>query len=125
MSDITATSLQNAAAIAFLRNKQQLTTAHWDEMLGESHAKAFTVAGATKLALLNDLHAAVGDAIEQGQSIGEFRNVFDKVVAEHGWTYKGNRGWRTRVIYDTNMRAAPGGDKHVYCNLVVIVKVKL
>lgn len=106
MSDVSAASLPNAAAIAFLRNKQQLTTAHWDEMLGESHAKAFTVAGATKLALLNDLHAAVGDAIEQGQSIGEFRNVFDEVVAEHGWTYKGSRGWRTRVIYDTNMRAA-------------------
>ena len=28
-------------------------------------------------------------------------------------------------VFDTNMRAAPGGDKHVYCNLVVVVKVKL
>ena len=93
-------------AIAFLRDKLDIPTEHWDDMRGEPHANGFTVAGATKIALLGDLHAAVNQAIEDGQSIGEFRKGFDKIIQEHGWTYRGKRGWRTRVIYDTNLRTA-------------------
>ena len=35
-----------------------------------------------------------------------FRKDFDKIVNRHGWSYKGGRGWRTRVIYETNLRTA-------------------
>lgn len=104
--DVKLESLPSEEAIRYLRNKANITTQHWDEMLGEIHAKAFTVAGATKLALLQDLRAAVAAALEQGESIGQFRKRFDQIVQEHGWDYKGQRGWRTRVIYDTNLRAA-------------------
>lgn len=104
--DVKLESLPSEEAIRYLRNKANITTQHWDEMLGEIHAKAFTVAGATKLALLQDLRAAVQAALEQGESIGQFRKRFDQIVQEHGWDYKGQRGWRTRVIYDTNLRAA-------------------
>ena len=104
--DVKLESLPSEEAIRYLRNKANITTQHWDEMLGEIHAKAFTVAGATKLALLQDLRAAVQAALEQGESIGQFRKRFDQIVQEHGWDHKGQRGWRTRVIYDTNLRAA-------------------
>lgn len=93
-------------AIAHLRQKLKIQTQHWDDIRGQIHARAFTVAGATKTELLSDLHRSVIDAIEQGQSIGDFRKSFDRIVQEHGWAYKGKRGWRTRVIYDTNMRTA-------------------
>lgn len=104
--DIKLESLPSEEAIRYLRSKANITTVHWDELLGETHAKAFTVAGATKLALLQDLRAAVQAALENGESIGQFRRRFDQIVQEHGWDYKGQRGWRTRVIYDTNLRAA-------------------
>lgn len=104
--DVKLESLPSEEAIRYLRNKANITTQHWDEMLGEIHAKAFTVAGATKLALLQDLRAAVQAALEQGESIGQFRKRFDQIVQEHGWDYKGQRGWRTRVIYDANLRTA-------------------
>lgn len=45
-------------------------------------------------------------AIESGETINDFRDRFDTIVQKHGWAYKGQRGWRTRVIYDTNLRTA-------------------
>lgn len=93
-------------AINHLREKLNITTQHWDDMLGDMHAKAFTVAGATKLALLQDLREAVRAAVDDGESIGQFRQRFNEIVAQHGWSYKGEQGWRTRVIYDTNLRTA-------------------
>ena len=93
-------------AIDFLRGKLNIPSDSWDSMLGEVHAKAFTVAGATKSDLLADFRQAVDDAISNGQSIGNFRKSFNEIVQKHGWTYKGTPGWRSRVIYDTNMRTA-------------------
>lgn len=93
-------------AINFFRGKLKISTEHWDSMLGDAHAKAFTVAGAMKADLLTELHQAVNDAITNGTTITEFRKQFDQAVQKHGWSYKGKRGWRTRVIYDTNMHAA-------------------
>ncbi len=106
MPDINIGTVPFNEAIAFFRGKLKIPTGRWDDMLGEVHAKAFTVAGATKADLLTDLHNAVTDAITNGTTITEFRKQFDKAVTEHGWSYKGKRGWRTRVIYDTNMRTA-------------------
>lgn len=94
------------AAIDFLKGKANITTRAWDDLQKQVHAKAFTVAGATKLALLKDIRAAVESAIENGESISKFRKRFDQAVNDHGWEYNGKRGWRTRVIYDTNIRTA-------------------
>lgn len=93
-------------AIDNIRQKIRVPSRRWDSLMRETHAKAFTVAGATKMDLLGDLHNSVIDAIEQGQSIGQFRQAFDGIVEKHGWSYKGNRGWRTRTIYDNNLRTA-------------------
>ncbi len=106
MPEVTATPVAFKEANEFLKNKLRIPTRRSDELQGAIHAKAFTVAGATKAQLLKDLHQSVSDAIEQGQSIGDFRKTFDSVVATHGWSYRGARGWRTRVIYDTNIRSA-------------------
>lgn len=93
-------------ALAHFRQKLDLPTEYFDQVLGQAHAKGFTVAGATRAELVGDLRAAVDAAIEGGESIGAFRKRFDTIVAEHGWSYKGRRGWRSRVIYDTNRRTA-------------------
>ena len=93
-------------AIDHFKSKLNLSTPYWDAIDGQTHAKAFTVAGATKLDLLSDLRQAAEDAITNGTTITEFRKQFDKAVAKHGWSYNGKRGWRTRVIYDTNLRTA-------------------
>lgn len=91
-------------AIDYLRGKLRIPTRRWDDIRGDMQAKAFVVAGANKMSLVGDLHQAVIDAREKGQSITDFRKSFDQIVQKHGWSYKGKRGWRTRTIYNMNMR---------------------
>lgn len=93
-------------AIAHIKQKVQVPTERWDQLMGEAHAKAFTVAGAVKTDLLGDLHSDVTKAIANGESIGQFRQRFDQTVHKHGWSFKGDPGWRSQLIYSTNMRTA-------------------
>ncbi len=96
-----------AAQLAYFRQKENLGTEHWDDILGNAHDKSFVVAGATKAELLADLREAVDKAISTGTSLQEFRRDFAKIVQKHGWTdYQGEFGWRTKIIYETNMRAS-------------------
>ncbi|TNC80679.1 MAG: phage head morphogenesis protein [Oleiphilus sp.] len=93
-------------AIDNIRSKLAVPTQTWDDFLELPRSKAFTVAGATKVDLLNDLQEDLAQALEAGESISAFRKRFDRTVQKHGWTYRGKRGWRTRVIYDNNLRSA-------------------
>ncbi|MGB1238764.1 MAG: phage minor head protein [Pseudomonadales bacterium] len=93
-------------AIKNLRSKVRIPTRRFDEILGEAHAKGFTVAGAIKAELLKDLHDDITAALEKGESLGQFRKRFAETVQRHGWSHKGSASWRTRVIYETNLRTA-------------------
>jgi len=93
-------------AIAFLRNKLDVPTATWTDVWQASHDKAFTVAGAQAEQLVEDFHQAVLKAIENGETLEQFREKFDAIVKKHGWSYHGTRNWRSRVIFQTNLRTA-------------------
>lgn len=93
-------------AIDFLRRKVNVPTARWTDLWQEQHSVAFTVAGAQSAALVADFHDAVNDAIANGRTLEDFRKDFDRIVADHGWSYNGSRDWRSRVIFETNMRTA-------------------
>jgi len=95
-----------AEAIAALRRKADLPTARWTDLWQDQHAVAFTVAGATSANLLAELRAAVDEGLANGGTLAEFRQRFDDIVARHGWQYRGKRGWRTRVIFETNLRTS-------------------
>ena len=92
--------------ITFFRNKLNLPTASWTDIWQGQHDKAFVVAGAAKAELLTDLRGAVDGAIAEGETLAKFRKRFDAIVDKHGWSYNGGRDWRTRVIYDTNLRTS-------------------
>jgi SPP1 gp7 family putative phage head morphogenesis protein len=91
-------------AVEYLLGKGLVDTKHWYDLMRDEHDSGFMVAGATVNDVLTDMYDAVVMAREQGTTITEFRKAFDATVQKHGWSYKGKRGWRTRVIYDTNMR---------------------
>lgn len=94
-----------AEQVAFFRQKlgNLVPTARWDDLWKGQHDRGFMVAGAMKADLLADLASAVDAAIAQGKSIEWFRKNFDAIVERHGWAYKGERNWRTKVIYQTNI----------------------
>ena len=75
-------------------------------MWQSQHDVAFVVAGATRDDLLNDLRTAVDGAIAEGETLAAFRTRFDAIVAQHNWSYRGGRDWRSRVIYQTNLRTS-------------------
>jgi hypothetical protein len=51
------------------------------------HAAAFSIAGAQKQALLADFFEAIKKALEDGTTLQDFRQDFDRIVATHGWSY--------------------------------------
>lgn len=93
-----------AEQVAFWRNKLRdlRPTRRWNDLREAEHDSAFMIAGAMQADLLSDFAAAVDRAIVEGTSLQDFRRDFDQIVDRHGWQYKGERNWRTRVIYRTN-----------------------
>lgn len=103
---VSAISLPPREAIQFFAQKTNVTTEHWTDVWRTGHSRAFMVAGANTTALVQDFRDAVTKAIEQGTTLAEFRGDFDRIVARNGWQYNGKRGWRSELIYDTNLAMA-------------------
>ena len=97
-------------AVDFILPKLDIPTRRWDDLWQEQHDKGFMVAGAMQADLLDDLHGAVNRAIAEGGTLAQFRNDFDEIVQRNGWTgWTGDgsakgRAWRTKTIYETNLR---------------------
>jgi hypothetical protein len=98
--------------IDFFRQKLNLPTEHYDDILKAAHDRAFVVARAAKADLLNDLRNVVDKAIADGKTIDWFRKEFSAIVQKHGWEgwtgsdTQAGRDWRTKVIYKTNLSAS-------------------
>lgn len=97
-------SLPFVEAIAFFRQKLDMPSERWADVWRNAHNRAFMVAGATKTDLLADLRGAVDKAISEGQSIWAFQKAFKEIVASHGWEHTGPASWRSRIIFETNLR---------------------
>ncbi|MGY2502911.1 PBECR2 nuclease fold domain-containing protein [Pseudomonas azotoformans] len=97
-------SLPFQQQIEYFRGKVDLPTRAWTDAYAAEHDYAFVVAGAAKRDLLTDLRGAVEKSIASGTTLEQFRKDFDQVVSKHGWQYQGERGWRTNVIWETNLR---------------------
>lgn len=92
--------------IDFLRQKRVKPTKRWLDALMGVHDRALVVAGATDTAMLEDFQAALIDAFENGRSVDDFAKDFDRIVEKYGWEYRGERNWRIRTIFETNLRTS-------------------
>ncbi|KAF1009068.1 MAG: hypothetical protein GAK28_00701 [Luteibacter sp.] len=115
-------SLPFKEQIAFFRAKKNVLTDRWTDVWEEAHDQSFMVAGANRIDLLADMRAAVDKAIAQGTTLAEFRKDFDTIVARYGWDYTGGRNWRSRVIYETNLRTSYAAGR--WSQLQALVKVR-
>ncbi|MDR2188916.1 MAG: hypothetical protein LBE62_12900 [Azonexus sp.] len=99
------TPLHFTEAIDFYRQKIRLPSESWTDIWQEHHAHAFVVAGANTDALVEDLYNAVDQAKTKG-GYAEFQKAFPQIAEKHGWAFNGSPGWRSKIIYDTNVTQA-------------------
>jgi hypothetical protein len=108
-------------ALAYLKNKTLKPAFSYKDVWHEEHATAFTVAKAMQLDVLSDLHTAVVEAMEKGQSFESFKINIKPVLQQKGWwgkkemtdpltgkTVNAQLGSdrRLQTIYRVNMRSA-------------------
>lgn len=113
--------LPPAEAIAYFRNRGLATGFAWEDVWQEEHARAFTVAKAMQREVLEDIRAALDDALANGTTLAQFREELTPVLQARGWwgrqetedpltgvTQEVQLGSprRLRTIFETNMRSA-------------------
>ena len=103
---LEAIDLPFQEAVAFFRGKALVPSEHWTDVWRTAHSHSFMVAGAASDALLSDFREEIRKAIEDGTTLADFRKEFDDIVQRHGWEYNGSPGWRSSIIYDTNLSTA-------------------
>lgn len=107
-------------AIDYLRGKGYRISWDWTDTWADAHARAFTVAKATKLEVLESIRGAVERALERGLTLKEFQRDLEPRLRALGWwgrqVVEGPDGtpqsvqlgsaWRLRTIYQTNLQTA-------------------
>ena len=108
------------AAVRYLESKGLRITWNWGEMLDEAHARAFTVAKAARLDIVQDIRRAVIDAANNGKTLKQFSGELTPLLQAKGWWGKqvivdgqGNAEVvqlgsprRLKTIYQTNLQSA-------------------
>ncbi len=107
-------------AISYLEKKGFKIGWDWHETLDNAHSKAFTVAKVARMDLLQDIHKSLITAMQQGQTLEQWKTSITPVLQEKGWWGKKTAinpegrqqevqlgsPRRLRTIYDTNMQSA-------------------
>lgn len=119
--DLPPASVLPEEAIAFFRAKGFAISFSWQDVFREEHVRAFTVAKAMSRDLLEDIRAAVDDAIANGTTFADFQRDLRPVLEARGWWGKQmmldpatgrhelaqlGSPRRLRTIFDTNIRTA-------------------
>lgn len=114
-----AIGLPPKEAVAYFESKGYAFSFDWREVWQEAHARAFTVAGVTKLDVLKDIRAAVSEALGKGRTLAQFRQDLEPILRRKGWMGRGQvvdqatgevgkqlAPYRLETIYRTNMQTA-------------------
>ncbi|HLD66045.1 MAG TPA: phage minor head protein [Pseudomonas sp.] len=88
----------------FLRRK--LPSVDYFAVRGAAHDHSFVVAGAHRADMVADIQQVLQSALDNGDTLEAFREDFAAVLDNYGWQPEGGRAWRSRVIYETNLRTS-------------------
>lgn len=102
----SAVSLTFREQVDFLRQKRPTPSNWWLDTLRGHHDRAFVIAGATDVAMLEEFQDALAGYAANGGRLEDFAADFDRLVEKYGWNYRGERDWRIRTIFETNMRTS-------------------
>tara|TARA_R110001583_G_scaffold31717_1_gene108151 strand:+ start:612 stop:1910 length:1299 start_codon:yes stop_codon:yes gene_type:complete len=89
-----AFTLAPAKAVEYFRSKGHRISWNWYDTYQEANAKAFTVAKAVRLDVLQDIRGAVDGAIANGTTFAEFKKDLEPTLRNKGW-------WGKQVVVDS------------------------
>lgn len=112
--------LKPEQAIAYLREKGFAFSWDWQDVWQEAHARAFTVAKAMRLDVLQDIRDELLKSQEEGTTFRDFQKSLQPKLEAKGWWGRqlvgdGQGGaesvqlgspWRLKTIFETNMQTA-------------------
>jgi SPP1 gp7 family putative phage head morphogenesis protein len=107
-------------AVEYLRRKGYAISWDWRGVWQAAQAKAFTVAKAMRVDILQDIRGAVDRAIAQGETFETFQRQLAPLLKAKGWWGRQivvdpqgvarvaqlGSPWRLRTIYETNLQTA-------------------
>lgn len=93
-------------AIEFLRRRLAIGAEEWLQILSEEGATSSSIADDIVRSVTEELAAAALKALEDGSTFGQFQEDYEAIVAKHGWTYKGDSGWHSRLVFRLNVGMA-------------------
>lgn len=99
-------------AIAYFEAKGYAFSWRWQDVWEEAHAKAFTVAKAMKLDILQDIKGALDKAVTDGTTFDTFKKELIPTLQAKGWWGKTEEGAqlgsasRLDNIFRTNIQSA-------------------
>lgn len=95
-------------AIRYVAEQANLGTDRWDDIWKGAHTRSFIVAGVQADDMLATIRAARDKAVRDGTTLAEFRRDLKPLLGRLGWEARGKSyvAWRTRLIYETNLRSA-------------------
>lgn len=115
-----ALNLKPEKALEYFQSKGYIVpeklSENWQDVWQEAHAKAFTVARATRLDILKDIREELDKALSEGKTFKQFQKELEpRLKAKGWWGYtKDENGKnvqlgsvrRLKTIYDNNMNTA-------------------
>jgi SPP1 gp7 family putative phage head morphogenesis protein len=99
MPEASDIAVRFAEAIEFQRFRLGLSDAEWAALLAGASAAASAAADDTAASMQRDLAEAVLRGLEDGMTADRFRDEYDRIVGEHGWSYDGDAGWHSKLIF--------------------------
>ncbi len=115
-----ALNLPPEKAIEYFRSKGYAISFRWRDVWKEAQAKAFTVAGATRLDVLDSIRKELDSALAEGKTFRQFKDELEPTLKKLGWWGKTEivdpvtgevrdidvTPHRLRNIYRTNMQTS-------------------
>lgn len=122
-----AIGLKPEKAIEYFQSKGWAIGFNWHDVEASAHATAFTVAGVLRQDILEDIRGAFQSALDNGQTLEQFRRQLLPVLTQKGWmadkaalvadedgVLEGKQltPRRLKTVFETNMQAAYGAGRY-------------